>query len=85
MNEINPLASAAIGSIFRHVLSVMAGALVARGIWTPEDASTYVAAAAAGLVALAWSLYQKFRADRVIGVALGMPSDSTRADLKRAL
>lgn len=57
---MNPLAVEAIGAIVRWVLAIGAGVIVERGIWTPEDSSKYVAAAALALIGLGWSIYQKY-------------------------
>lgn len=52
---MNPLLQAALVSIVRHFISLGAGILVARGIWTSADADQYVVAAAAFLVSVGWS------------------------------
>lgn len=75
---MNPLFQEALASIFRWALAIGAGVLVSRGIWTEEAAATYVAAAALGLVALAWSLWQKYAARTKLVTALSMPPTTER-------
>ncbi len=58
---MNPLLSAAIGSMIRWALALGAGYLVKAGIWTGSDAQTYVAASSMALLSLLWSLYQKWQ------------------------
>jgi len=58
---MNPVLSAAVGSILRWGLAIGAGYLVKAGIWSGSDAETYVAAGAMGLLGLGWSLYAKYR------------------------
>lgn len=81
---MNPVLQAALGSILRHVLTAGAAYLVTRGIWTPEDATTYVASAALALLGVGWSLWQKSQAHARIEQALAMPAGSTLTDLKNA-
>jgi hypothetical protein len=49
----------ALGAIVRHGLTVLAGYLVANGIWTEDVATNFAGAAAVAIVALGWSLYKK--------------------------
>lgn len=58
---MNPIATAAIGSILRWALAIGAGYLVKAGIWTGSDAETYVTAATLGALGLGWSLWQNNR------------------------
>lgn len=74
---MNPILQAALGSILRHFLTMGAAMLITRGIWTTEDASTYVAAAAMAILGLGWALYQKWRAHQAILTALDLPQGST--------
>ena len=57
---MNPMLVEAIGSILRWGLTILAGYLVQRGIWTSSNAETYVAGAAMGLISLGWSFWQKY-------------------------
>lgn len=80
---MNPVFSAAVGSILRHFLTMVATALVTRGIWTPEDSSTYVAAAALAIISLGWAMYQKYAAHSKVIEALSAPVGTTIEDLNR--
>lgn len=80
---MNPIFSAAVGSILRHFLTMGAAVLVTRGIWTPEDATTYVAAAALALIGFGWAMYQKYAAHTKILDALSAPVGTTIDDLNR--
>lgn len=80
---MNPILSAAVGSILRHFLTMGAAALVTRGIWTPEDSTTYVAAAALALIGLAWAMYQKYAAHSKILDALSAPAGTSLDELNR--
>lgn len=79
---MNPILQAALGSILRHVLTGAATWLVARGVWTNEDASTYVAATALALLGFGWSFFQKYRAHINILAALDLPAGSDLYDLE---
>ena len=79
---MNPVLQAALGSILRHFLTIAAGYLVAQGIWTQEEAMTYVAAAALGLLGVGWSVWQKSKAHALIEKALDMPQGSSLEQLK---
>ena len=74
---MNPLAVEAIGSIIRWVLAIGAGYIVKQGIWSPEDSSKYVAAAALAIIALGWSIYQKYGMRLKLLTALATPSVTT--------
>lgn len=80
---MNPLVQEAIGAILRHFLTILAGYLVARGIWTGERAEMYVTAAVAGIIALAWSLYQKYGSRIKLLIALGLAHPTTEADVQQ--
>lgn len=74
---MNPILSAALGSILRWALAFGAGWLVQHGIWTQADASTYVAAAAMGLLAFGLSLWNKYKGRVTLLTALTMPAGTT--------
>lgn len=73
-----PLLSAALGAILRHVLTLAAGLLVARGIWTDGEATEYVLGATLAILAFGWSYWQKQHTEVRIDTALDMPSGSSR-------
>lgn len=80
---MNPLLQEALGSIVRAGLQIVAGYVVAVGIWTPEDASKYVAAGALAVVALGWSLYQKYASRGTLLSALASPKALTENKAKQ--
>lgn len=61
---MNPLLAQALGSIIRWALAFLAGTLVQAGIWTKDDAESYIAAAALAILGLGWSLWLHYR-DRI--------------------
>ncbi len=71
---MNPILQAAIGSIIRWCLALLAGYLVKAGIWTGSDAQTYVAAGSLAILALGWSIWQKFRSQVKGLVASKLPT-----------
>lgn len=80
---MNPLVREMLASIIRHFLTIGAGFLVARGIWTPEDAATYVAAVTLALVSVAWGLYQKYMSRSKLTTALALSYPATEAAVER--
>ena len=79
---MNPILQSAIGSILRWALALLAGYIVKKGIWTEGDATTYVSAGTLALLALGWSLWQKYTARSKTLTALMMPAGSTEDELK---
>ncbi len=79
---MNPMFAAALGSIFRWALAFLAGYLVSRGIWTAQEAAIYVGAAAMGLTALTWSLYQKYASRVKLVTALATPGVMSEEDIE---
>lgn len=80
---MNPLLRAALASLVRHLLAGAAGYLVARGVWTQEEAAAYTAAFALFLVGFGWAVWQKFRVHELILRALALPSGSDIRNLRR--
>ena len=74
---MNPMLQEALASILRWALAIGAGYLVQHGIWTQGDASSYVTAATMGLLALGWSLWQKYASRLKLLTALTMPAGTT--------
>jgi len=74
---MNPLISEALAAIIRSILMTGAGYLVAKDIWSPEDASKYVAAAALAVVGLGWSLWHKYKSRLKLLTALSSPTQLT--------
>lgn len=78
---MNPILSAALGSILRWLLVFLAGYFVQAGIWSGAEAETYVTAAVLGLLGLGWSLWQKYRSRIKLIAALNAPAGTTEGDL----
>lgn len=56
-----PLLQAALTAILRQALTLGAGYLVSRGIWTQEEMKTYVGALVLFALSFGWSLWGKYR------------------------
>lgn len=82
---MNPILSAALGSLIRWVLAIGAGYFVEHGLWTQADATIYVTAAALGVLSLGWSLWVKYRGRITFLTALEMPKGATEADVKATI
>jgi hypothetical protein len=78
---MNPLWQSAILSILRWGLTLLAGGLVHKGVWTAPEASTYVEAAALGLLTLAWSQRNVWMTRVRFLVALMLPHGSTESEV----
>lgn len=78
---MNPVLAAALGAILRWALAFLAGYLVNAGVWKPDEAETYVAAAVLGLLGLGWSLFQKYKARIKFLAALNAPAGTSEATL----
>ena len=81
---MNPLLVSALGSLVRWVLAFGAGWLVNRGVWTEAAASEYLAAGSLAVVAIAWSVWQKYRSRIKFLTALEAPAgtDEEMVDVK---
>ena len=71
---MNPLFQQGIGSIIRWLLTFGAGWFITRGIWTEAEASTYIGGATVAILALLWSLWQKYRSRLKLVTAMATPS-----------
>lgn len=58
---MKPIWQEALGSIIRWLLTLIAGYLVSKGVWSSDAAKIYVQAATIGALSLGWSLYQKWQ------------------------
>lgn len=76
---MNPLLQQALGAFIRTGLAFLAGYVVKAGIWTQSDAETYIAAATLALLALGWSLWQKYHARIKFLTALDAPTGASEA------
>lgn len=80
---MSPLLSEALASILRSVLKVAAGYLVARGVWTADEATNYVAAVALVIIGLGWSYWTTRRSRIKFLTALEAPPGTTEATVDR--
>jgi FtsH-binding integral membrane protein len=76
------LLAKALGSFLRHGLTILAGYIVAGGIWTPDEATTYVAAAVSAILALIWSLWLKYKDQILLEAARVLPANASMAEVK---
>lgn len=76
------LLAKALGSFLRHGLTILAGYIVAAGIWTADESTTYVAAAVMALLGLAWSLWVKYKDQLLIEAARVLPAHASMAEVK---
>jgi hypothetical protein len=79
---MNPILQAAVGSILRYALMVLAAFLVKKGIWSDSAAEGYVEAGVIALLALGWSLWKNYQSRSHLMVALTLPVGSTENDVK---
>ena len=80
---MNPLLREALGAIVRWVLAIGAGYVVKAGIWSEGDALAYTSAAALALVALGWSVWQKYKSRQTLVTALASSTPMTETLAKR--
>lgn len=78
---MNPLLAQALGSLIRWLLTIGTPYLVSMGIWTPDEATAYVAGATGALLALGWSLWQKYGARIDFLTALNVPAGTPEGDV----
>lgn len=76
---MNPMLSEALASVIRSILKIGAGYLVARGVWTQGDATTYVSAAALALIGLGWSYWTTYASRQKLLTSLANPTLKTEA------
>lgn len=76
---MNPLLREALESIVRSILKIGAGYLVAHGVWSQGDATSYVSAAALALVGFGWSYWSTYTSRLKLVTALTMPAGTTEA------
>jgi len=69
--------------IARHLLTVAAGVLVSKGLVSSEGTTQFVELGVGVLtfvITIAWSVYQKHNAKKVLVVALAAPPGTTEAE-----
>jgi hypothetical protein len=81
---MNPVLQQAALSILRWGLTLFAGWLTQHG-WSDANAPEYITAGAVALLALGWSIWQKYHAQVVTMTALAMPKGSTPEDLHESV
>ena len=77
---MNPILQSALGSIIRWLLMLVVPVLVKYGIWTQADSTKYVEAAVVALLALGWSLWEKYKS-RVKFLTALMPGPTTENEV----
>jgi uncharacterized membrane protein YjjB (DUF3815 family) len=82
---MNPMFAAALGSILRWGLSILAGYLVSRGIWSDSEAGIYVGAAAIALTSLLWSVIEKYLSRVKLVTALATPGVMSEKALEQVV
>lgn len=80
---MNPLLYAALGSIVRFLLASVFGALVARGIWTQEEAATYLSAAVVAVLTIGWSLWKNHHGRLKLLTALASDEPMTEHEVEK--
>jgi hypothetical protein len=80
----NPLLVEALGAILRHFLSAGAVWFVAHGIWKSSEAENYVSGLALFLLAVGWSIWQKYGMRSKLVVALSTASAMTEQEAATA-
>ena len=63
-------------AIIRHILTFASGVVVSKG-WFDAGTVAEIVAAITGLSMIAWSIWQKKHQQKVVDVALTMPSTTT--------
>jgi len=71
--------AAALGAFVRQGFAWLAGYVVARGIWTSDAATAYVEASVLFVLALGWSLWQKYKDRLKFLSALTLPAGTSEA------
>jgi hypothetical protein len=79
---MNPILQSALGAILRHFLTIGAGYLVARGIWSQNESVDYVGAAVLAILGFGWTLYQKYVERQKLLTAIAMNAGSTEAEVE---
>lgn len=80
---MNPLLQQALGGILRAGLQIVAGVLVAKGIWSSTEAETYVAGAVLAMLTFGWSMWVKYKGRLRFLKAMELPEGVTEEQVKR--
>jgi hypothetical protein len=79
---MSPMLVDALGSILRFLLAGVFGYLVEKGVWTGEQSATFLSAAVVGILALGWSLWNKYKSRIKLVTALAS-QPSTEAQIEK--
>lgn len=78
---MNPMFQAALQSILTHFLTLGAGYLISRGIWTREEAQMYVAGATVAIIGFAWAQWKTYKERRKLVTALATPEVKSEREI----
>lgn len=79
---MNPLLVEAIGAIVRWGLTFVAGYLIKAGIWTEASSASYIVAGSAAIIALGWSIWQKYKMRLKFLMAASAPRKMTEEQVE---
>lgn len=82
---MNPLLQSFLSSLFRWVLTGAGAWFVQKGILDETQVTEMIAGAVLALVALAWSLWQKYRSKLELFTVAAMPKGTTLAEAKDSI
>lgn len=74
-----------IGSLVRAGLSGVVGWFVAKGLITGEQGAALIPAAIGGVIVVAWAVWNKYKIQERISVALGLPQGAGPEELDAAV
>lgn len=74
-----------IAGIVRLALAGVAGYSVKKGLVDQDTATAAIGAVTTGVIAVAWSLYNKYGVQQKVSAALGLPAGSTPEQLKASI
>lgn len=80
---MSPLLQAALASILRKGLTVLATFLVTHGIWTHGEATEYVAGLTLFLLSIGWSAWKTYKDRLKFLTALQVPAGTSEATVNR--
>lgn len=82
---MSPFISQIIGVLVRTTLAGAGGYLIAHGWATQDQFNEFIAGLIPVIVAIAWSVWQKYRHLIRVNTALAMPSGTSNADLDKQI
>lgn|ERR1017187_139179 len=78
---MNPIYITVVGSLLRWLLAIGAGYLVKHGLLESTDVKHWIAGITMALLAIGWSVWQKYHSRVKMLTALTMPEGSTENQL----